>query len=327
MSARPKRGLVLGGGGVLGAAWTVGALKALEIEHGIDAREFDEYVGTSAGSILVSLLAAGVPVDDLLRHQRSEPLISGPLEGFAFDYAEATGAARPGRPRYGLGSRNLLLHNARHLREVPTTTVIAALLPEGQGRLDGVGALVEHVVPHGWVDRPGLTIAALDYDTGERVALGRPGAPRADLWLAVMASCAIPGWYQPVRIGEHRYVDGGAWSSTNVDLLAGLGLDEAFVLAPSVSFDLDTPQRFATRMERRWRNHVTARCLREVALVHAGGTEVTVIGPGRRDLETMGANLMDVARRSAVIEMSVITSAEALREPTPLPERRHFEES
>ena len=60
-------GLVLGGGGVLGAAWMVGALQALEEETGLDARDFDAYVGTSAGAILVGLLGAGVAVADLSR--------------------------------------------------------------------------------------------------------------------------------------------------------------------------------------------------------------------------------------------------------------------
>ncbi|HET8600969.1 MAG TPA: patatin-like phospholipase family protein [Segeticoccus sp.] len=326
MSERPRRGLVLGGGGVLGAAWTVGALRALELEYGLDAREFDEYVGTSAGSVLVALLAAGVGVDDLLRHQRDEPLVSGPLEGFFFDYGEATGGAKPGKPKHGIGSKALLSQGVRYLRALPPMVVVSALLPEGRGRLDGIGALVAHCVPNGWVERDGVAVVAMDYESGQRVAFGRDGTPPADLWRAVMASCAIPGWYEPIRIGEHRYIDGGAWSSTSVDLMVGRGLDEVYVLAPSVSFDVDSPHRFATRMERRWRNHVTARCLREVAEVHADGAQLTVLGPGRRDLEVMGGNLMDAARRSAVIETSVITSAQALHDPAPLPAAAPYEE-
>ena len=104
-----------------------------------------------------------------------------------------------------------------------------------------------------------------------------------------MASCAIPGWYQPVTIDERRYIDGGAWSSTNIDLMAGLGLDEVYVLAPQVSFDVDAPRELATRLERQWRTRVTAKALREVAVVHADGTDVTVLGPGREDLEAMAA--------------------------------------
>ncbi|HPJ18427.1 MAG TPA: patatin-like phospholipase family protein, partial [Actinomycetota bacterium] len=55
-----RRGLVLGGGGILGAAWMIGALKALEEIHGFDPRTADYIVGTSAGSVLSSLLGAGV---------------------------------------------------------------------------------------------------------------------------------------------------------------------------------------------------------------------------------------------------------------------------
>ena len=77
------------------------------------------------------------------------------------------------------------------------------------------------------------------------MAFGRAGRAGGRWPTAVMASCAIPGWYAPVSIDGRRYVDGGAWSSTNVDLLAGLGLDEVYVLAPMASFDLDRPTQLA----------------------------------------------------------------------------------
>jgi NTE family protein len=325
MSGATRRGLVLGGGGVLGAAWMVGALQALQDETGVDVRDFDAFVGTSAGSILVALLGAGVSVADLVNHQRGDQFESGPLTGFHFDYDEATGGERPMRSRPGLGSRELLIRKARQLHQLPPTAVLSAFLPEGRGNLDAVGALISHVVPDGWVAREGVTVVALDYDTGDRVAFGRPGAWPAALPEAVMASCAIPGWYQPVRIGDHRFIDGGAWSSTNLDLLAGQGLDEVFVLAPQVSFDADAPTQWATRLERQWRNRVTLRVLRETTTVHRFGTEVTILGPGREDLEAIGGNLMDLTRRPVVIETSLRTSAVALRDPDPLPERHNHE--
>ncbi len=324
--SRRRRGLVLGGGGVLGAAWMVGALKALEQETGLDPRDFDEYVGTSAGSVLAALLGAGVSVDDLLAHQLAGTIDVGPLAGYAWNYEKDTGGDRPGLPKPGLGSRELLRRNARHLRSLPPTALLSAILPEGRGSIDAVGALIGHVVPSGWVDRPGVTVVALDYDTGERVAFGRPDAPAVDLAAAVMASCAIPGWYQPVRIGEHRYIDGGAWSSTNLDLMMGQGLDEVYVLAPQVSFVRDSPTQWRTRVERQWRNRVTLRVLRELARVHADGAEVTVLGPGEEDLGAFGSNLMDVSRRPLVIETSLRTSAVALRDPAPLPDRTDFED-
>jgi len=302
----------------------VGALQALQDETGVDVRDFDACVGTSAGSVLVALLGAGVSVADLVSHQRGSKLESGPLAGFHFDYEKASGGERPMRPRAGLGSRELLIRNARQLRQLPPTAVLSAFLPEGRGNLGAVGALISHVVPQGWVARDGVTVVALDYDTGERVPFGRPGAPPAALPDAVMASCAIPGWYQPVRIGDHRFIDGGAWSSTNLDLLAGEGLDEVFVLAPQVSFDADSPTQWATRLERQWRNRVTRKVVREVEAVHRHGTDVTVLGPGPADLEAIGGNLMDLSRRPSVIETSLRTSALALRDPAPLPDGDDF---
>jgi NTE family protein len=304
----------------------VGAMKALQDEIGLDLRDVQEYVGTSAGSILVTLLGAGVSVDDLLRHQLGKSLTSGPMEGYEFSYEEAAGGDHPMRPRRGLGSRSLLRNNARNLRRLPPTTVLSALVPEGRGSLDSIGAMVAHVVPTGWVDRDGVTVVALDYDTGQRIPFGRDEAPEVDQTKAVMASCSIPGWFHPVSIGDHRYIDGGTWSSTNVDLMAGLGLDHVYVLAPTVSFDLDSPRHLSTRLERHWRNRVTLRCLREVEKVQAEGSEVTVLGPGRADLEAMGANLMNASRRTEVIRTSLRTSAAALREARPLPESHHFEE-
>ena len=69
MAARkPKRGLVLGAGGVLGGAWSVGALCALEEVCGFDPRDADVIIGTSAGSVLGSLVAGGVSPRQLRDH-------------------------------------------------------------------------------------------------------------------------------------------------------------------------------------------------------------------------------------------------------------------
>jgi NTE family protein len=129
----------------------------------------------------------------------------------------------------------------------------------------------------------------------------------------VAASCAIPGWYAPLRIGGRRYVDGGALSPTSVDLLAGVGLDEVYVLAPMVSFAFDRPRSPVARAERRWRRFQTRRVLAEADVLRGSGTEVTILGPGPEDLQAIGANLMDPRRREAVLATALRTSAAALR--------------
>jgi NTE family protein len=322
---RRRWGLVLGGGGVLGGAWLVGALSALQEVHGLDPRDAEMIVGTSAGSVMTALLGAGVAVDDLRAHQLGGRPADDRLATAVWDYDTAAGGPHPPRPHFHVGSTALVTRNVSRWHRMPPTAVLAGLLPEGRGSLAAVGALVAGLVPQGWAPHPGVRVVALDYDSGHRVVFGADGAPAVDLPDAVMASCAIPGWYAPVAIGGHRYVDGGAWSATSTDLLAGLGLAEVFVLAPMVSFAFDRPASLLARAERRWRAQVTRRCLREVAKVHATGTEVTVLGPGPEDLASMGSNLMAAQRRQDVLRTSLRTSAVALRDPEPLAELPRIE--
>ena len=69
----------------------------------------------------------------------------------------------------------------------------------------------------------GLRICTVRRSDGARVVFGRPGAPPARLAAAVLASCAIPGYFQPVDIGGTEYVDGGVHSATNADVLRSEG--------------------------------------------------------------------------------------------------------
>ena len=312
--AVPRRGLVLGGGGVLGGAWAVGALQAIEEVRGIDPRDFDVIVGTSAGSVLGALIGAGVSIEALRDHQRGAPITQGPLAGYLWDYETATGGRRPSMPRLrGPGSVRLMASSLRHGLKMPPTAVLSAFMPVGNGSLERVGHLIDAITPYGeWSPHRALWVVAMDYEAGHRVVFGRDDAPAVSLADAVMASCAIPGWFEPVTIDERTYVDGGAWSATSADVLAGHGLDEIYVVAPMVSFETDEPDSLLSRLERRWRGSVTRRCESEVEELRQGGARVTVLGPGREDLEAMGGNIMDGRRRLEVLETSLTTSRVAL---------------
>jgi len=316
MTRRPRRGLVLGAGGVLGAAWTIGALDAVAEVEGFAPHEVDIVVGTSAGSVVAALIGAGLPVDDLLRHQRGRRMSREVALDWSYD--DSTGGSLPRRPRLAVGSPALLRRSLTRPRQVPPLAVLAALTPPGTGTLAEVGAMVRAVAgPDGWAPRPGIWVVAMDYDSGRRVAFGRPGAPAARLDEAVTASCAIPGWYAPVLVEGRRYVDGGTLSSTSADLLAVEDLDEVYVLAPMATFVPDRPRPVAHRLERRLRRQVTRRVLHEAQEVGRSGTAVTVLAPGPEDLEAMGANMMDPTRRLDVLETSLRTSRAALSHPEP----------
>ncbi len=306
-----RHGIVLGAGGVLGFTWSVAALHAWEQETGLDARDADVRVGTSAGSILAGLLGLGVSTEMILRHQlgtsRSDDL------NVEWDYAVDGGSTRPPFPRLGLGSPGLLLSVLRHPRRLPPLAAMTGILPRGQARLDPLERMLERLAEDG-PDWPEIEtwIVAMDYATGEREVFGRVGSPTARLSQAVQASCSIPGWYEPATIGRHSYVDAGALSSTSVDLLAGAGLSDVVVIAPMASRSYDRPTSAIAKLERRWRRSTTKRLLREMAIVEATDTRLRLLCPGPADLAAMGGNLMDHGRRRAVLDTALRTTGEQM---------------
>jgi NTE family protein len=307
-----RTGLVLGAGGVLGAAWTIGALAALQEQRGADPRDSEVLIGTSAGSVLSAFLGCGVGVDVLLDHQRG--IVNAEAPDISYDPDKDGGGALPPLPRPGIGSPRGVLSTALRPWKVTPMGALSAVLPQGRGSLAPIGTLVDAVCPKGaWAGHPQTWVVAMDYDSGRRVAFGRDGAPHASLRDAVMASCAIPGWYTPVSIGGRRYVDGGACSPTSLDLVLPLELDEVVVLSPMTSLEYDRPSTVAGRLERRFRRLVTKRLVGEAKKVAATGTTVTLLGPGPEDLDAIGANLMDPRRREKVLETSLRTSAAVLR--------------
>ena len=155
------------------------------------------------------------------------------------DRRPAPGATEAARPRLAAPHRHRACATCGQL---PATTVLSAFMPEGTRSLERVGHLVDAVTPFGeWSPHRGVWVVAMDYEDGRRVVFGRPGAPVAPLSSAVMASCAIPGWFAPVPINGRTFVDGGAVSATSIDVVAHAGLDEVYVVAPMMSFAMDQP--------------------------------------------------------------------------------------
>jgi NTE family protein len=196
-----RRGLVLGAGGVLGFSWAVGALTALEAAEGIDLRECEVVVGTSAGSITAALLGCGVPVDVMLRHQQGIPAPGDPVIDYD-DEQDGTGPLPP-LPGLGVGSTQLLRHVVLHPRTVTPLAALSSVAPRGRATLDPIRRIVDAALAAtdggDWTPHPATWVVAMDYDSGKRVAFGSPGAPPARLPDAVAASCAIPGWFTPSR--------------------------------------------------------------------------------------------------------------------------------
>jgi NTE family protein len=318
--SRRRTGLVLGAGGVLGAAWMTGALACLQDRLPCAVGDVDVIVGTSAGSVLAAALRCHAPFDEMIAWQRERA--TGILsESVAL---AARDGPLPPLPRWGFGSVRLALATLLTPHQVPPWVGAKAWLPPGRGQHTALRSLVSALhlrhhqqascggPPPQWVG--GHTwVTAVDYDTGQRVVFGREGAPRASLPEAVVASCSIPGWYEPAIIGGRRYIDGGARSATSLDVLRDTDVRDVYVLAPRASIELDNPLLPYLWWERRRRQVVTYGLLRQAGALCAQGKRVTVLTPGPEDLAAMGVNLMDRRRGEAVLELSLRTSADALR--------------
>jgi NTE family protein len=313
-----RTGLVIGGGAALGGAWAVGALCALNEVEGYDpSRSADLVVGTSAGSVLAAMVGCGVPLE--VMHKRLSGRSVDDLEGTEpvnpFDVHDHVHHALGNIPRPVPAPGNLLLAartlGLRHRYTVMTTA--AALAPRGRGSLEPVADLIADVAGgRGWPKQPRTWIVAMDFDSGRRVAFGRPDAPDVPLAEAVTASCAAPGYFPPVVIDARRYVDGGAVSVTNADVVLREHLDEVLVLAPMAMFERDHPTGVVARLERRARRLWTRRLNVEIARLAATGTKVRVFAPSAEDLQIMGGNVMNPTRRREVFDTALRTMRERL---------------
>ena len=292
-----------------------GALAGLADRLPCAAADVDLIVGTSAGSVLAAALRCRAPFEEMVAWQRGQA--TGLLRESAA--LAAQDGPLPPLPRWRFGSVPLAWAALVTPHRVPPWVAASAWLPHGRGQHAALRSLItglqQRAVPDdrssGWADDR-TWIAAVDYDTGQRVLFGREGAPRASLPDAVVASCSIPGWYEPAVIGGRRYVDGGVRSMTSLDVLGGTDVQDIYVLAPMASTEPDHPLQPHLRMERRFRQVLTVVLVRQAKALAARGKRVTVLTPGPRDLAAMGMNLMDPRRRQAVLELSFRTSADAL---------------
>jgi NTE family protein len=284
--------LVLGVGGTLGEAWLRGLLSGLESASEIDFRDCEHFVGSSAGSIVAATLAAG---------QRPR---AGDRAARAWGEAAAgadrapgpLGRALRGAGRLGVAAASPLAPVAlagvapagRALRAAALATA-----PSTTRTLSGLGHRIDSL---GSRFDGRLRVAAVDRRSGRRVMFGAPGAPRASVPQAVLASCAVPWLFAPVRIGGREYVDGGVWSPTNLDAAPARRGAQVLCLAPTGALG---SARGALGVLRAFS---TSALLAESLALRARGAHVRTVVPDAASAAVMGVDLMDPGRSEAVLD-------------------------
>ncbi|HET6505997.1 MAG TPA: patatin-like phospholipase family protein [Baekduia sp.] len=306
--------LVLAGGGIVGEAWMHGVLAGLEDATGADFTTTEAFVGTSAGSIVAARLTAGrrPPRPDAGGAGRAAPGPEPAVEAGADGGDGGGGDGGDGGSEVG-GLLHAAKGAARDAARVgwalsaPLTGAAVTLgAPVGAAaRAAVLGRAASHGRPlhdlHARVARWGarfdgrLRVCAVDRRTGRRVVFGAPGAPPAAVADAVCASCAIPWVFAPVAIGEREYVDGGAWSVTNLDAArAGRGT-RILCLDPTAGLGGRDRRMAALRGAFRVASGL------EVQALARRGAAVQHVAPDDAAATAMGTNFMASARATPAL--------------------------
>ena len=259
---------------------------------GIAPGNADLLIGTSAGSVIAAYLRSGWTGEDFWQftlgtHPSLTELDADEAERRRREIFTPRWRSPLELSRIALGSAYVLGQAVVRRPALPIPGWLRRRFPGGLFAMtEGERRLPEELAQD-WPQEP-LWLVAVDINTGRRVVLGREGAPAVSVATAVLASCAIPGFYQPVKVGKMTLVDGGVHSSTNLDLAAKFGCDLIIGVAPMAYEPVDAPDpvRQLVRL-------VPTRALsRETAYARRRGAEVLLIRPTAAELTIHGANLM-----------------------------------
>lgn len=241
--ARSKVALVLAGGGLTGAVYEIGALRAIDdmlVDRTVN--DFDVYVGTSAGALVSALMVNGLtPFEIMQSLDNRHPEIGGFRVGDLFqanfqEYLQRL--TNLPRTLWQLGVSSLT-----HPGDVALSDLIWELtevLPNGLYDGNALERYIRKVL-----EMPGrynrfdflpkqLFIVATELDSGNRAVFGQGGKGIVPISRAVAASSAIPILYRPVQIFDKDYVDGGLHGTASLDLAIEAGAKLVICINPMV---------------------------------------------------------------------------------------------
>jgi predicted acylesterase/phospholipase RssA len=252
-SAASKVALVLGGGGVTGGVYAVGALRALDLlSVNMSVNQFDVFLGTSSGSFVAALAANGVTSEEMMQVVLGErPTAFRDLDAGTLLPLNVSGLLRSaiGLPRHLLELSYQLATARGGGALVDALLAFADSLPAGFATTAGIERYLREVLadPERSDDFRTLArelyIVATDLDSCERIVFGEPGWDDVPISRAVSASSALPVLYAPVRIGDRELIDGGIVSTTNLDVAAAHGATLIIVVNPLVPFSSERSGR------------------------------------------------------------------------------------
>lgn len=202
---------MLAGGGYVASSWEIGLITGIA-DAGLDLRDADLLVGTSAGARVAVDLASGRALEDIYQGRVGAAGPTGDA-GARIDWA---------RIRHGVEAAKQGGGDTADILRRYGELALAVAPPMAADRRAEVAAQLSLAA---WPTQP-LLIAVVNAETGERRAFDAESG--VDLMDAVIATTASFG-AAPVQFEGHNYIDGGYHSSDNADL--AIGCDRVLILA------------------------------------------------------------------------------------------------
>ena len=290
-------------------AYHAGVLRALEEVGGFRPDDADLVIGTSAGSMVGAALRSGLSTEDMwLASLGQHPVLE-------LEQPEGNPWARTWQSPFDvfrrlLGSAYVLQRSMMRFPLPPLPRQLQRLFPGGFYTIADAEETLSRFMPKEWPDKL-LWLVTVDVRSGRRVVLGRRRPARTDLHTAVKASCAIPGFFQPQRVGRRTLVDGGVHSTTNLDLTGKIDPDVIFAVVPMGFDPAHPPTGFDLVIRRFAQNSVE----REAAQARRKGADVVIIRPTAEDLDAMGRNMMRPENNELVTKIAYESAARQLSTP------------
>ena len=282
--------LVLGSGGVLGDTWMSAVIAGLLDAGGPDLRLSDHFVGTSAGSIVATRLAAGQDMRGYIDRRFGVDGSGGPGSAPGRDGGLASIGGAEGSGALGTVAV-AFLGSTRSAGALLTRTALRAV-PEGREELARLGETIQRIMPD-W--DPRLSLIGVEVRRGARLVMHAEAGLGLSVSEAVRASCAIPGVFRPVESSRGPIVDGGVWSPVNLDAVQTSRGARVLCFYPSGYHSPPrTLRRTATTGISRTRVAI------EAASVRRRGARVLVVAPDSPAALAIGPDRMDHRRDEAV---------------------------
>lgn len=296
-------GLVLGGGGITGAAYEIAALMAIRMATEWDPNQADVVVGTSSGAFVSALVRhRALTLDSLVLPTDDREDVAERIRSHVYFKDSSTSVGK--WVRYGL---------VPGVRKPGLTMFLGSPARySAAGIGDWVTSHIGEPAASSWPTAP-TAIVAYELEKRRRTAFGTDDAPDVGLSDAVAASSAVPLVFRPYPIDGRLYVDGGVSSGTHADILLGHDepLDLVLVIAPMAA---EVQRRRALFHEKMF-DRVGMRSLaQEIAMIKGAwpDCDVVTLSPSPSVQNAMRPNPLDASRAVATFMRTLISKKRAL---------------